>query len=376
MRAGAGLVVLGLAAVACGGRTGGAADASTPVDDGGDAGAPVDTGVVDAESGVLDSGVPLEAAPTDAAFDQGDGCDSQRVAAPTFSPPAGDYTCTEQVTISTTTAGATIFYTLDGSSGSAMEYTVPVLLSTSGTINAYAVAPCMRDSASVQASYTLNIPPEEPSPPTASVPAGTYGADFDVSLTSATTGATICYTLDGTEPNCSVDTGACTGGSKTYSASAPVAIDATVTDPVTGDVVLQAEACLPQFCIGGITPPVTYTLHLDPVAFAPAASATVPDGGVLSGVQITESGPATDQAYASICWSTDGTTVPDCTCSGATPANTPVVVAAGLYVSTGNSTPVMQVQEAAGASGITLRAVGCATGYAPSDAPYATITWK
>ena len=48
-----------------------------------------------------------------------------------------------------------------------------------------------------------------------------------------------------------------------------VAIDATVADPVTGNVVLQAETCLPQFCTGGIAPPVTYTLHLDPVAFAP-----------------------------------------------------------------------------------------------------------
>jgi hypothetical protein len=46
-----------------------------------------------------------------------------------------------------------------------------------------------------------------------------------------------------------------------------------------------------------------------------------------------------------------------------------------LSRSKGNATPVMQVQGAPNA-GITVRAVGCAKGYAPSDSPFATATWN
>src|SRR6202035_2750868 len=61
-------------------------------------------------------------------------------ATPTFSPGAGTYTGTQSVTISDTTTGSTIFYTLDGSTpattagGATAQYTAPISVAASETI--------------------------------------------------------------------------------------------------------------------------------------------------------------------------------------------------------------------------------------------------
>ena len=63
------------------------------------------------------------------------------VATPTFSPIAGRYTEAQTVTINCTTAGATIYYTLDGSTPSTESsvYSSPLTISETTTIKAYAV---------------------------------------------------------------------------------------------------------------------------------------------------------------------------------------------------------------------------------------------
>ena len=64
------------------------------------------------------------------------------VATPTFSPAAGTYLGTQTVTLSDTTSGATIFYTLDGSQpgtsagGSTQQYSGPLTVSSTETIKA------------------------------------------------------------------------------------------------------------------------------------------------------------------------------------------------------------------------------------------------
>ena len=79
------------------------------------------------------------------------------VGTPTFSPVAGTYSSTQNVTISSTTAGASIYYTTDGStpdSGST-PYTTPVSVSATATVKAIAEKTNFSNSAIGSAAYTI-----------------------------------------------------------------------------------------------------------------------------------------------------------------------------------------------------------------------------
>jgi endoglucanase len=82
------------------------------------------------------------------------------VATPTFNPGAGTYTGTQSVTISTTSAGASIRYTTDGTTNptptTGTLYSGPVSVSTSTTLKAVAYASGMTTSAVATAAYTIN----------------------------------------------------------------------------------------------------------------------------------------------------------------------------------------------------------------------------
>jgi hypothetical protein len=79
------------------------------------------------------------------------------VAAPTFSPPGGTYASAQTVTISSATAGATIRYTVDGSTPTASSplYSGPISVPASRTVNAIATKSGSTDSAVSSASYTI-----------------------------------------------------------------------------------------------------------------------------------------------------------------------------------------------------------------------------
>ena len=85
--------------------------------------------------------------------------DSQQVTTPTFNPASGTFAQALSVTISDSTAGTTIYYTTDGSTPttSSTQYTAPVLVSSTETLNAVAVAPGLTNSTVASATYTLNI---------------------------------------------------------------------------------------------------------------------------------------------------------------------------------------------------------------------------
>ena len=79
------------------------------------------------------------------------------VATPTFSPAAGLYTSAQNVTISTTTTGATIYYTTDGTdpttSSSVFSSSNPISVSTNTTIKAMATASGHNNSSIATAHY-------------------------------------------------------------------------------------------------------------------------------------------------------------------------------------------------------------------------------
>jgi hypothetical protein len=80
-----------------------------------------------------------------------------QAAMPTFSPAPGAYTGAQSITISSTTAGATIYYTTDGTSPTTAStpYTGPVTLSKTATLQAIAAASGLTNSAVASGAYTI-----------------------------------------------------------------------------------------------------------------------------------------------------------------------------------------------------------------------------
>ncbi|MBB5058068.1 sugar lactone lactonase YvrE [Granulicella aggregans] len=85
-------------------------------------------------------------------------------AAPVFSPGAGTYTGTQNVTLTDSTPGAAIYYTLDGSTPSpaSTAYTGAISLTSSATIRAIAVAAGFSESPVASATFTINQPVIDP----------------------------------------------------------------------------------------------------------------------------------------------------------------------------------------------------------------------
>ena len=82
------------------------------------------------------------------------------VAAPTFSPAAGTYSTDQSVTITTATSGATIYYTVDGSTpiASSSQYTSPISVAGNGTtktIKAIAVKSGLANSAVASGTWVI-----------------------------------------------------------------------------------------------------------------------------------------------------------------------------------------------------------------------------
>ena len=128
------------------------------------------------------------------------------VAAPIFNPSSGTYTSAQSVTISTTTSGATIRYTTDGSTPSGTAGTVyagPIAVPGSMTIRAVAYRAGWTTSSVSVGAYTITgtvaAPTLSPSP-------GTYGPAQSVTLSTTTPGAAIRYTTDGSTPSGTVGT--------------------------------------------------------------------------------------------------------------------------------------------------------------------------
>ncbi|MCM1169070.1 MAG: chitobiase/beta-hexosaminidase C-terminal domain-containing protein, partial [Bacteroides sp.] len=127
------------------------------------------------------------------------------VRTPTFDPNGGVVTEGTRVSISTTTSGATIYYTQDGSEptvGSTV-YSSPIVINEAVTLKAFAVKEGWENSAVATATFTIKTSgpiTERVAEPIFTPNGGTVAAGTKVTITSATSGATILYTQDGSDP--------------------------------------------------------------------------------------------------------------------------------------------------------------------------------
>lgn len=114
------------------------------------------------------------------------------VGAPTANPTAGTYTENQSVTLTSSTVGATIYYTTDGSepiilsgvpSGTTKEYTAPIAVtgtegpSSTTTIKAIAVKNGMQDSSVETFIYTIKQDSQTPDVPGVTAPSITTQPD-------------------------------------------------------------------------------------------------------------------------------------------------------------------------------------------------------
>lgn len=81
-----------------------------------------------------------------------------QVAAPVFTPAAGTYSSPVNVTLATSTTGAVIKYTTDGSvpTASSQAYTGPIYIAATTTVKAVALKAGLTDSVVASATYTLS----------------------------------------------------------------------------------------------------------------------------------------------------------------------------------------------------------------------------
>jgi hypothetical protein len=207
------------------------------------------------------------------------------VATPTFSPAPGTYPSYRYVSMSTSTPGATIYYTTNGvtPTTASPKYVGPIIVHTTSTIKAFATAPNLAPSAVATGVYTISSAPAAATPAFSPAP-GTYSSAQQVTISTATSGATIYYTKDGTAP---------TTSSAKY--GGPVSISATTT--------LRAMATAPNFSNSAVATGM-YTIQSGP---ATAATPTFsPNPGTYTGYQYVSMSSATPGA--TIYYTTNGVT--------------------------------------------------------------------
>ena len=119
-------------------------------------------------------------------------------AAPTFLIPAGTYSTTQMVGIASSTPGATIYYTIDGSTPTTTSplYVGPVVVTSNLTLQAVVTAPSYSTSPVASAAYMIAPPTPAPYFTTA---AGSYTSAQVVAILDAV-GGSIYYTTDGSTP--------------------------------------------------------------------------------------------------------------------------------------------------------------------------------
>ena len=178
----------------------------------------------------------------------------QTVATPGFSPGAGLYTSAQSVTISSTTSGASIRYTTDGSTPTSTTgnlYGGAVAVNGSMTLKVIAYRSGWTDSPVASAAYTIT---GTVATPTFSPGGGSYATAQTVTISSTTSGASIRYTTDGSTPTST--TGTLYGGAVAVNGSMTLkamAYQSGWADSVAASAVytITGTVATPSFSPGG-----------------------------------------------------------------------------------------------------------------------------
>ncbi|MFJ7661084.1 chitobiase/beta-hexosaminidase C-terminal domain-containing protein, partial [Lysinibacillus sp. NPDC097162] len=217
---------------------------------------------------------------------------------PTANIRGGTVTSGTTVELSTSTVGATIYYTTDGStpSNASIPYTSPISVTSNITIKAIAVKAGTPDSQVMSESYTI-IPAETP---TANIRGGTVTSGTTITLSTATVGATIYYTTDGSTPS---------------NASIPYTSPISVTSNIT----------IKAIAVKAGTPDSQVMSESYTIMPAETPTANIRGGTVTSGTTITLS---TATVGATIYYTTDGSTPSNTS----TPYTSPISVTSDMTI--------------------------------------------
>ena len=209
------------------------------------------------------------------------------VKTPVFSVAGGEVEAGTMVTISCATSGATIYYTTDGSTPttSSAVYSGAITVNSAMTIKAMAAKSGYYSNSSVAtAVFTIKAAAVAVSTPVFSIAGGEVEEGTKVTISCATSGATVYYTTDGTTP---------TTSSAVYSGAI------TVNKAMT----IKAMAAKSGNYLNSSVVTASYTIKAREVVATPVIN---PAGGeVEAGAGVTISCATSG---ATIYYTTDGTT--------------------------------------------------------------------
>jgi hypothetical protein len=204
-------------------------------------------------------------------------------AAPVFSPAGGSYSGPQTVSITSATSGAAIYYTTDGTTPttSSAKYTGPISISSTTTLNAFAIASGYQASTVTSATYNLPAGTPKAAAPIFSPLGATYGSPQSITISDATSGAVIYYTTNGSTP---------TTSSTRYSGPFTISTSTTVKAIAAASGYSNSQVTTAAYAIqiGSVTvSPTSLTFASTTVGTTSAAQAVTLQNGTSSAVSVS-----------------------------------------------------------------------------------------